>query len=483
MTSRSADRKDGGASLRTRRFSFESLISRTANACCALLLSATLVSCASPQVRSITPTGSLTPAIVTASGAISGARAEQLVGRRLGPEHDDEVRALVEAFQAQADSPLVAGNRVSLLIDGPQTLEAIRKAIESAKSSVHMETYIFADDEVGTLFADLLIARKQAGLDVRVIYDAVGSMTTPASFFNRMRDAGVEVRQFRPLDPIRTPLVWKINNRDHRKIVVVDGKTAFTGGINISSTYESSSSTRPGPEAGVDAAWRDTHVELDGPVAAQFQALFLATWTRAGGKVEDEKNQLFPSIPPAGNELVGAVASEGDNSSESRIYASYLTAVEHSTQRLWLTNAYFAPNKEFREALIAAAKRGVDVRLIVPSFTDSGLILHASRSTFDELLAGGVRIYEQRYALLHAKTAVIDTALSMVGSANLDMRSFLHNNEVNAVIVGSAFAEKMEQVFERDLKDTRELDLESWRKRPFTDKLKEQGSRLFSYWL
>lgn len=483
MKSRNADCKKGGASLRVRRFSFDSPPFRAARACRALLLSVALASCASPQVRALDPSESLAPAILTASGAISGARAEQLVGRRLGPEHDDEIRTLIEAFQAQADAPLVAGNRVSLLIDGPQTLEAIRRAIEGAQSSVHMETYIFADDEVGTLFADLLIARKQAGVDVRVIYDAVGSMTTPAAFFKRMRDAGVEVREFRPLDPIRTPLAWKINNRDHRKIVVVDGRTAFTGGINISSTYESSSATRPGPEEGVDAAWRDTHVELDGPVAAQFQALFLSTWTRAGGEVEDEQGVLFPSIPAVGNELVGAVASEGDDDSESRIYASYLTAVEHASQRIWLTNAYFAPDKAFRKALIAAAKRGVDVRLIVPGFTDSGLILHASRSTFDELLAGGVRIYEQRYALLHAKTAVIDTALSMVGSANLDMRSFLHNNEVNAVVVGSTFAERMERVFERDLKDTRELDLESWRKRPFIDKLKEQGSRLFSYWL
>jgi cardiolipin synthase len=157
--------------------------------------------------------------------------------------------------------------------------------------------------------------------------------------------------------------------------------------------------------------------------------------------------------------------------------------VRHATQRLWLTNAYFAPNKEFRAALIAAARRGVDVRLIVPSFTDSGLILNASRNTFEELLAGGVRIYEQRYALLHAKTAVIDSALSMVGSANLDMRSFLHNNEVNAVIIGHDFALKLEAVFEHDLKDTRELDLQRWRKRPFMDKVKEKASSLFSYWL
>ncbi|MBB6095043.1 cardiolipin synthase [Povalibacter uvarum] len=449
-----------------------------------LIVALLCTGCATPKARPVVPGETVAPAIVTASGALSEAKAEQLVDRRLAPAQDDEhVRELIDAFRAQADAPLVAGNRVSLLIDGPQTLAAIRKSIESAKHHVHVETYIFADDEVGHEFSDLLIARRRAGLEVRVIYDAIGSVTTPGAFFDRMREAGVEVREFRPLDPVRTPLPWKINNRDHRKIVVVDGRIAFTGGINISSTYESSSTTRPGPETGRDEAWRDTHVEMAGPVATQFQALFLATWTRAGGKIDNANPLYFPAPEPAGGELVAAVATDADDKTETRIYATYLAVVEHSTQRLWLTNAYFAPNKEFRQALIAAAKRGVDVRLIVPSFTDSGLILHASRSTFEELLEGGVRIYEQRYALLHAKTAVIDSALSMVGSANLDMRSFLHNNEVNAVVVGSGFAQRLEAVFERDLKDTRELDLEKWRERPLSDKIKEAASSLLSYWL
>ena len=359
----------------------------------------------------------------------------------------------------------------------------MRKAIEAAQHNIHVETYIFADDETGRAFSDLLIARRQEGIEVRVLYDAVGSVTTSASFFKRMIDAGIEVREFRPLDPVRTPLPWKINNRDHRKITIVDGRTAFTGGMNISSAYQSASSTRPGPEAGLNQAWRDTQLQMEGPVAAQFQSLFLAAWTNAGGKIEGKQQDLFPPVAPAGNELVAAVATSADDKDETRIYATYLTAIQHATQRLWLTNAYFAPNKELREALVAAAKRGVDVRLIVPSFTDSGLILEASRSTFDELLGGGVRVYEQQYALLHAKTAVIDGALSMVGSANLDMRSFLHNNEVNAVVVGSDFAHRLESVFERDLIDTRQLDLQSWRKRPWTDKLKEKGSSLFWYWL
>lgn len=422
--------------------------------------------------------------VVAAGGALSESGGERMVEKRLGPQQDDEhVLELIAAFREQAGAPLVAGNRVSLLIDGPQTLAAIRKAIDTARHHVHVETYIFADDAVGRAFSELLIARHRDGIEIRVIYDAVGSVTTPGAFFDRMRDAGIEVREFRPLDPVRTPLTWKINNRDHRKIVVIDGRIAFTGGINISSTYASASTTRPGPDAGRDEAWRDTHVAIEGPVAAQFQALFFATWTHAEGEIDSKAPQYFPVVAPAGAELVAAVASDADDKTESSIYATYLTAIQHATQRIWLTNAYFAPNKELRRALIEAVERGVDVRLIVPGFTDSGLILYASRSSFHELLSGGVRIYEQRHALLHAKTAVIDSALSMVGSANLDMRSFLHNNEVNAVIVGSEFARRVEQVFERDLKDTRELDLKKWRQRPFTDKLKEFGSSLFSYWL
>lgn len=454
-----------------------------------------LGACASPGVQSRTENKELTPPVLAATGALSESRGTQLIDSRLNAApgtaantdaEDAHIRELIAAFRDQANAPLVAGNKVALLIDGPQTLAAIRRAIGAAQHHIHVETYIFADDEVGREVRDLLIERRRAGLEVRVIYDAVGSVTTPGAFFDAMRDAGVEVSEFRPLDPVRTPLTWKLNNRDHRKIVVVDGTKAFTGGINISAAYASASTSRPGPKAGVDAAWRDTHVEMDGPVAAQFQALFLSTWTRAGGEIaKNTRNSpdYFPQIAPLGAELVAAVASDGDDNGETAIYATYLTAIEHATQRLWLTNAYFAPNKELRAALIGAVRRGVDVRLIVPGFTDSGLILHASRATFDELLSGGVRIFEQRYALLHAKTAVIDTALSMVGSANLDMRSFLHNNEVNAVIVGSGFARKLEQTFERDLKDTKEMKLGEWRKRPFTDKMKEFGSALLGYWL
>lgn len=397
-------------------------------------------------------------------------------------EDTPSVRAVVDAFRAQATTPVVAGNGVTLLVDGPQTLGAIDRAIEGARHNVHLETYIFAEDQVGKKLRDLLIRRRRDGLEIRVLYDAVGSLETPAEFFEPMRAAGIEVLAFRPLDPTRT-LLWKINNRDHRKIVVVDGRVAFTGGINISGAYASSSAVRPGPQQGLEHAWRDTHVRIEGPVAAQFQTLFFESWVRAGGKVDERSPQYFPDVQPGGPDLVAAVATSGGDRSETTVYATYEATIRHASRRLWMTQAYFAPNKRLRQLLTDAAQRGVDVRVIVPGFTDSGLIFHASRASYEELLAGGVRIYEQRQALLHAKTMVIDTALSVVGSANFDMRSFLHNNEVNAVVIGSEFARDMEALYRRDLDDTHELQLDSWRQRPLMDKFKEFGSSLFSYWL
>lgn len=412
---------------------------------CCLLLALFCAGCASPRLLPESAAGNAAP-VVTAAGRLSEQRVANLLEHRFGSTDDAGLRRLIDAFRAQAQAPLVTGNRVELLIDGPQTLQAMRKAIHAAKHHIHLETYIFADDAIGQEFRELLIERRRAGIEVRLIYDALGSLGSSGAFFDGLRAAGAEVLAFRPLDPVRTPLPWKINNRDHRKLLVVDGRTAFTGGINISDAYADSSSTSPGPKQGLQQAWRDTHARIEGPVAAQFQALFLATWTRAGGKLVSSAD-YFPTIQPTGTDWVAAVALDVDQAKTSPIYATYLASIRTASARVWLTNAYFAPNRELRRALIEAAARGVDVRLIVPGFTDSGLILHASRASYDELLAGGVRIFEQRHALLHAKTAVFDTALSIVCSANLDMRSFLHNNEINAAIVWRSFAQHMEQVF------------------------------------
>lgn len=449
---------------------------------CYSLLALACAACATPRSLPASEAAADPPAVVSPAGQVREHDIERLLERRLGAQDNPQLHALIDSFRAQAQAPLITGNRVQLLIDGPQTLQAMRQAIRSARHHVHLESYIFADDAIGHEFRELLQERRRAGIEVRLLYDAVGSSATSGTFFDGLRAAGAEVLAFRPLDPVRTPLPWKINNRDHRKLLVVDGRSAFTGGINISGAYADASTTSPGPEQGLEEGWRDTHVRIEGPVVAQFQALFLASWTRAGGRLSSS-DSYFPTLQPTGSEWVAAVALDVDRSETSPIYATYLASIRAASQRIWLTNAYFAPNRELRRALIEAAARGVDVRLIVPGFTDSGLILHAARATYDELLAGGVRIYEQRHALLHAKTAVFDTALSMVGSANLDMRSFLHNNEINAAIVGRSFAQQLEQAFERDLRQARELDLEQWRQRPWRQRMKEVGSRLLSYWL
>ena len=193
--------------------------------------------------------------------------------------------------------------------------------------------------------------------------------------------------------------------------------------------------------------------------------------------------QYFPVPTVAGAEPVAIVASDGDDSTEAAVYATYLAVVKLATRRIWLTQAYFSPNPEFRQALIDAVKRGVDVRVVVPGFTDSGLIFNAARSNYDQLLQGGVRLFEQRDALVHAKTAVVDGVVSTVGSANLDMRSFIHNNEANAIIVSRTFGEVLEGAFEKDIKASRELTLADWRNRGILSRIKEAASRLFAYWL
>lgn len=441
--------------------------------------------CVGPEVReSPQQSGAPAAAVITPQGAVTEKAGDALLARAADSSvNDEDVTLLLDAIRQEARAPFTTGNTVRALIDGPQTLDAIGSAIDGARHHIHLETYIFADDQVGQEIAAQLVAKRAEGVEVRILYDAIGSVSTPTAFFDNLRAKGIEVLEFRPINPQNTLLLWKLNNRDHRKIIVVDGVIGFTGGINVSAAYSQSSTSKPGPEAGMDAGWRDTHVRIEGPAVQQLQALFFSTWIQAGGKLDEKSERYHPVMERKGNEPVAIVASDGADSSEAAIYAVYLASIRRATRRIWLTQAYFAPNPELRTALTDAVKRGVDVRIVVPGFTDSGLIFHAARSSYDELLSGGVRLFEQRDALVHAKTAVIDGIASTVGSANLDMRSFIHNNEANAVIVSRDFGRVMEATFERDLKASREITLAIWRQRGVLPRLKEAGSRLFSHWL
>ena len=424
------------------------------------------------------------PPIVARQRELSEDAGDKVLQAALEKYKDDAaVRELVDSVRRYSSAPLTTGNRVNVLIDGPQTYSAIEAALRAARHNIHIETFIYGPGDVGQRFADLLAQKRKEGLEVRLLYDSLGSRETPREFFEQLRQQNVEVREFRPLSPIKTPEVWKLQNRDHRKIIVVDGQIGFTGGINIDSTYDSASTSKPGPERGLEDGWRDTHIEIQGPAVAQLQTLFVGNWQQAGEHEDlSAKDKYFPTIKPAGDNLVTIVANDSESNDRS-LYGTYVAAFTCATKRLWITHAYFAPNEELLTALIDAAKRGVDVRLIVPSFTDSRVVLNATQATFTQLLDAGVKIYELKDALLHAKSVVIDSSVTIIGSSNLDMRSFLHNDEVNAIVISRDTAQRMEEVFQRDQQSARAVELKAWERRSLWQRTKEFFVHMFSYWI
>jgi cardiolipin synthase len=417
------------------------------------------------------------------SAAQSKAILSQLESRSVDTGIFDRHLALEEAI---VGSPLTTGNDVQLLQDGPATYQAMFAAINAAVDHINMETYILDDDEVGQRFAQALIAKQQQGVQVNLIRDSVGTLETPTAFFQQLTDSGIEVLEFNPVNPLVTRKDWTLNQRDHRKLLIVDGSTAFLGGINISSVYSGgsfSTGLRIKPDSGSDGslAWRDTDLQLQGPVVAEFQKLFIAAWESQKGAPLAEKN-YFPPPKAVGREVVRAIGSSPEEPF-SLIYATLLSAIGSAETSVHITNAYFVPDPQLLEALEAAARRGVGVSLILPSKTDSWLVFHAGRSYYERLLRAGVKIFERRGVILHSKTALIDGVWATVGSTNLDWRSFLHNHELNAVVLGSAFGKQVQAMFARDLAMSDEITLEKWRKRGFNLRLKEWFGKVWEYWL
>ena len=285
-----------------------------------------------------------------------------------------------------------------------------------------------------------------------------------------------------PLNPLAARDGWQWNQRDHRKLLIVDGRIAFLGGINISSVYSGGSfgKPRPGDAEGV-LAWRDTDLQLEGPVVAELQKLFLATWQSQHGPPLPVRD-YFPPLQAVGTQVVRAIGSSPEEKF-SLIYATLLSAIGSAETSVRITNAYFAPDPQLLQALLAAAARGVEVTLILPSHTDSWLVFHAGRSHYAQLLEGGVRIFERRGVVLHSKTALVDGVWATVGSTNLDWRSFLHNHELNAVMLGADFGQQVQAMFDRDLAASNAIDLAAWRRRSPTLHVQEWFGRLWEYWL
>jgi cardiolipin synthase A/B len=394
--------------------------------------------------------------------------------------------------QAVVGKPLVLGNRVTLLQDGPATYEAMLTAIRRAKSTINVETYIIDDGEMGKIFADALLERRAAGVQINLIYDSLGGLKTKKEYFEKLKESGIQVLEFNPINPLAARKKWALNHRDHRKLIVVDGRTAFLGGINIDDVYSrgsASGSHRSGSRAGADrrdenekdqkrSGWRDTDIQIDGPAVTDLQKLFLQTWEKQKGPPLRAEAYL-PAVPPQGKEIVRAIGSSPDDL-YSASYLTFIAALINAQKQVYITNAYFVPDPQLVEALLDAAKRGVDVRLILPSTTDSRSAAYAAHSHYKTLLSGGVKIYERRAALLHSKTAVIDGVWSLVGSSNLDWRSAVDNDELNAVILSREFAQRMLEAFALDQAQSDEIDLEQWKHRPFRERAKEWFFRLFA---
>ena len=424
-----------------------------------------------------------------AHGPVSATRSDAILVQLEGKDGASNVLQKHLAYEqaVNAGSPLVLGNKLTLLQNGPATYQAMFAAMRGARDHINLETYIFDDDEAGKQFSDLLLERQAAGVQVNVIYDSVGGIKSPKSFFDRLREGGIQVLEFNPVNPLAgNKKTWLLNNRDHRRQLVIDGRIAFTGGINISDTYSSAPSgkraSKKRDQAPAQAAgWRDTHIRIEGPVVAEFQKLFLDTWARQKGEPLAAKN-YFPALKAQGDEIVRAIGSTSDDP-HSLIYLTLMSAISHAELEVHLTIAYFAPDPQLLKALTDAARRGVEVKLLLPSHADSWAIFNLGRSYYTQLLRGGVKIYERRGAVMHAKTACIDGVWSTIGSTNLDWRSFLHNDEINAVILGRGFAAQMEAMFAQDLTESDAITLDQWRHRSWMLRLKERMARIGAYWL
>lgn len=457
-------------------------------ATCAAALLSLVVSCTSipllvPDLAAPSG-GSHAVQLRGARGPLSSAQSKAVLERLRGGASNDILSRHLAIEEALVGTPLVTGNQVSLLQDGPATYRAMFAAIGAARDHINMETYILEDDEVGRQFADALIAKARAGVQVNLIRDSVGTLSTPSEFFQRLRDAGIQTLEFNPVNPLVARKGWDINQRDHRKLLIVDGDVAFLGGINISSVYSGGSYSQRKPDkedAAHSAPWRDTDLQVRGPVVAEFQKLFMQTWSSQKGPAIKPRN-YFPPGRVVGDQVVRAIGSSPDEP-YSFIYATLLSAINNAENSIELTNAYFAPDPQLLSALQAATARGVKVRLILPSQTDSWLVFQAGRSYYEQLLKSGIEIYERRGVILHSKTALIDGVWSTVGSTNLDWRSFLHNQEVNAVILGASFGRQIAAMFERDLANSQRITLDQWNHRPWDLRLKESFARAWAYWL
>jgi cardiolipin synthase len=384
---------------------------------------------------------------------------EKKIDTQLTRQYDTDDAQFRRSLGVLLGPPIIDGNQVQVLLNGDQIFAAMLKDIRQAKRSINFETYIYWSESIGREFSDALAERARAGVKVHVLLDFIGSIKMEQASIDKMRAAGVELQRY------HKPVWWKLarlNNRTHRKLLIVDGSVGFTGGVGIADKWRG--------HAQDEDHWRDTHFRVEGPVVGQMQAVFNDNWTKATGVVLDGPD-YFPPLAPKGSVAAQMFSSSPTGGSES-MHLMYLMAITAARHSIDLSSAYFVPDRLTVRALVAAAQRGVSVRIITPGkIIDSDVVRAASREGWGELLKAGIRIAEYQPTMYHVKALIVDSLLVSVGSTNFDNRSFSLNDEANLNVLDAGFAREQQAVFEDDWRHARPVSLAGWEQRPATEKL------------
>jgi cardiolipin synthase len=385
-------------------------------------------------------------------------------GIRYQLEHEYSVRdpQFLRSMGNLVGPAILASNRVSALINGDQIFPAMLESIRNARKSIDLETYIYWSGDIGQKFAEALAERARAGVKVHVLIDWIGSRKVNSHDLQLMREAGVEVEKY-------NPLVWfnlaRLNHRDHRKLLIVDGKIGFTGGAGLADLWQGN--------ADAPKHWRDTQFRLEGPAVAQMQAAFMDNWTKTTGRVLDTED-YFPELQPAGNDLAQVFFSSPRDGTES-VRLMYLLAIAAATKNIRLSASYFVPGPLTTEELVDASQRGVNVEIIVPGAeSDVPVARYASRSKWGPLLKAGIKIYEYEPTMFHCKVMIVDDVWVTVGSANFDNRSFRLNDEANLNVYSAEFSAEQARIFEKDKQKARLISYKEWKRRGLCTKLLEK---------
>ncbi len=394
--------------------------------------------------------------------------AEKKIERTLERRYATDDPQFARAMSVLLGPPIVAGNEVQVLVNGDRIFPAMLQAIAQAQQTITFETYIYWSEAIGQKFADALTERAQAGVKVHVLLDWVGSVKMEQRYLDQMKAAGIEIERYHEPHWSHLP---RLNNRTHRKLLVVDGRIGFTGGVGIADQW--------GGDARNPKEWRDTHFRVEGPVVAQMQAVFMDNWIKAKGSVLHQAS-YFPALPSRGGMSAQVFSSSPTGGSES-MQLMYLMAITAARDSIQLANSYFVPDAMTTAALAAAAKRGVKIRIITPGeHIDTELVRKASRAGWGDLLQAGIAIAEFAPTMFHVKSMVVDGLFVSVGSTNFDNRSFRLNDEANLNVLDAGFAKEQVAIFDADWQRSRPISHQQWLNRPWHEKLLEHLASVFS---